>query len=108
MFSIACFKDVAMTIWNFLVHLVNRMLILSEQFTIGRWISLPHSSLLYSVRVRQSGEARLHWIPLGRGLFDARSYSNVVVSHDNTPFLGKVFGRIKFPWKRLSLLDWLS
>jgi hypothetical protein len=32
------------------------------------------------------GEDKLFWVPSKKGLFDVRSYYNVLVLHDNIPF----------------------
>jgi hypothetical protein len=39
-------------------------------------------NLLYSFRLRQGGEDKLCWVPSKRGLFDIKSYYNVLVPYD--------------------------
>jgi hypothetical protein len=88
LFSIACFKEVAVA-----DHL--ELSSASHQWNIN-FLKAAHDqemdlftlffTLLYSIRVKQGSEDRLCWIHYKRGLFDFRSYYNVLVSHDNTPF----------------------
>jgi hypothetical protein len=47
--------------------------------------------LLYCYRLRQGGEDELRWVPSMRGMFDVRSFYNVLVPYDNT----------HFPWKSM-------
>jgi hypothetical protein len=53
--------------------------------------------LLFSIKVRRGGDDKLHWIPSRRGLFDERSYYNVLVPMITLISLGRVFGGTRFP-----------
>jgi hypothetical protein len=52
-------------------------------------------NFLYSFRLRQGGEDKFRRDHSKREMFDVRSFYNVLVSYDNTPFPGKVFGSIR-------------
>jgi hypothetical protein len=43
-------------------------------------------NLLDSLKLRLVGKDNLCWVRSKRGLFDVRSYYNVLVSHDSTHF----------------------
>jgi hypothetical protein len=52
-------------------------------------------NLLYSFRMRQGDEDKLCWVPSKRGLFDVKSYYNVLVPMIALLFLGGVSGEIR-------------
>jgi hypothetical protein len=49
--------------------------------------------------VRQCGKEKLYWAPSKRGLFDIRSYYNVLIPHDSTPFPLRSIWQNKVPLK---------
>jgi hypothetical protein len=54
-------------------------------------------NLSYSFRLRWGGEDKLCWVPSKRGLFNVRSYNNVLVPHEHSFPLERLFGRIRLP-----------
>jgi hypothetical protein len=62
-------------------------------------------NLLYSFRLRRSGEDKLCWVPSKKGLFNVRSYYNALALHDNTPFSWKSILRNKAPM-RVAFFAW--
>jgi hypothetical protein len=93
MFSIACFKEAvvadhlklsgAFHKWN-----VN-FLRAAHDWEVNHFILF--FNLLHSFRLRQDDEEKLCWIHSKRGLFDVKSYYNVLVPHDST----------LFPWRSI-------
>jgi hypothetical protein len=63
--------------------------------------------LLYSLILRWSGKDKLCWVLSKRGLFDVRSYYNVLVSHDNTHFPWRSIWQNKGPL-RVLFFAWLA
>jgi hypothetical protein len=61
---------------------------------------------LYSVNLKQDGVDKLCWIPSKRGLFDVRSFYNVLIPHDNTAFLWRCWQN-KAPL-RVAFFAWLA
>jgi hypothetical protein len=64
-------------------------------------------NLLYSLGLRRGGEDKLCKAPPKRGLFDVRSFYNVLVPHDGTHFSWKSFWRSKAPL-RSAFCAWLA
>jgi hypothetical protein len=61
-------------------------------------------NLLYSLRLSQGGEDKLRWALFKRGMLTIRSFYNVLVPHDSTPFPWKCIWRSKVPLSGCSLL----
>lgn len=61
--------------------------------------------MIHSHRLSRGGEDKIHWAPSERGMFAVRSFYNVLVPHDNTPFSWKCICQKKIPSKRRSLLE---
>jgi len=93
LFNIARFKDVVVADHLELSSASNQwninFLRVAHDWEMDLFTSL--FTLLYSIIVRQGGEGRFCWIPFRRGLFDIRSYYNVLVPHDY----------IHFPWRSI-------
>lgn len=63
--------------------------------------------LLYSLSLRQGGEDKLRWGPSKRGMFDVRSFHNVLVPHESTPFPLKSILQHNGPL-RVAFLAWIT
>jgi hypothetical protein len=50
----------------------------------------------HSGSLRRESEDKLSWSPFKRGLFDVRSFYNVLISRESNPFLRGVFGGVMF------------
>jgi hypothetical protein len=73
---------------------------------IGSWNSLLRSfDQLYSIRLKQDGVDKLCWNPSKKGLFDVRSFYNVLIPHDNTHFPWRCIWRSKAPL-RVAFFAW--
>lgn len=60
---------------------------------------------MHSFRLRQGGEDKFYWVPSNRGLFNVRSYYNVLIPHDITHFHWKSILWNKVPL-RVTFLAW--
>jgi hypothetical protein len=86
LYSIACVKDASHQ-WNVIFIRAARdwkVVVFALFF-----------NLLYSFRVKQGGVDKICRAPCKRRLFDVRSFYNVIVRNDGTPFPWKNIWRIK-------------
>lgn len=85
-YSIACVKDAFMAYYLELpshFHQWNVSFIIdAHNWEVDVFTSF--FKLLYSFKLRQGGEEKLRWDLSKRGIFDVKSFYNVLASHDNT------------------------
>jgi hypothetical protein len=62
-------------------------------------------NLLHSFRLRRGDEDKFYWVPSNRGLFNVRSYYNVLIPHDITHFHWKSILWNKVPL-RVTFFAW--
>jgi hypothetical protein len=64
-------------------------------------------SCLYAYKLREVGEDKLWWIPLSKGVFEVRSFYQVLCSHGTTSFPWKDIWRTKAP-PRVAFFVWTA
>jgi hypothetical protein len=62
---------------------------------------------LYSIKLRQNGIDKLYWIPSKIGRFEVRTFYNVLIPDDNTPFPWRCIWRSR-AFLRVALVAWLA